>query len=93
MKVAQQKSTPEKEKTLIAYTLLERGYKKDAETIFKMQATGATPDSQAVVALLYIWGPRLSAEQMQWLGDRYAKAESKEKDQWASLIARCDSCR
>jgi Flp pilus assembly protein TadD len=88
VEIAQQKSTPEKEKTAIAYTLLERGYKKDAESIFKTQAAGAAPDSQAVAALLYIWGPRLSADEMQWLGDRYAKAEGKEKDQWASLIAR-----
>jgi tetratricopeptide (TPR) repeat protein len=87
MKIAQAKLTSEKEKTAIAYTLLERGYKKDAEAIFKTQAANAAPDSQPVKVLLYIWGPRLNAEQMQWLGSRYATASDKDKTQWANLIA------
>jgi len=86
VKVAQQKSTSEKERTAIAYMLLERGYKKDAEMIFKAQADKAAPDSQAVSALLYIWGPRPSNAQMQWLGTRYEAAKDKERSQWAALI-------
>lgn len=84
--LANQKSTPAKQKREIAYTLLNHGYKTDAVGIFKTLVANAKPDSAEMKELLFLWGPRPAAEDMKWLEARYLNAPAEEKSAWLTII-------
>ncbi len=71
----------------IAYRLLDEGHREQAARLFEELAHDASADSPVVRQLVYLWGPNLSLEQMQWLGGRAAQADSTaEKKQWMRYL-------
>lgn len=79
--------TPLNQRNAIAYNLLEGGYPADAEPIFRRLASDAPPSSEAVQRLLYVWGPRLNAAQLDWLAERYNSASDTDRAAWARIIS------
>ena len=73
-------------KRSIGFSLLKDGYKADATTIFKQLAANASPDSQEVKDLLYLWGGKLNTEQMAWVQSRAQAASPYDKQKWAEII-------
>lgn len=87
MKVATSPKTPESVKRMLAFSLLDDGYRDDAIAIFFDLAQTAPPKSQAMEDLLYLWGTRLNQEQMGWLTQRAANAPTQaERIGWAEVI-------
>ncbi|MFO0390134.1 MAG: hypothetical protein ACK502_10530 [Alphaproteobacteria bacterium] len=84
---ASQASTPKKDKISVAYTLLGNGYKSDAETILTKMAAGASANSEETKALVYLWGPRPSADKLEWIAGRMRTAEGEERDRWAKVLS------
>jgi predicted Zn-dependent protease len=75
------------EKRSIAFALLESGYRGDALGLFTDLAQNAAPGSADVNQLLYIWGPRLEHEHLDWLYARAARTnDPAEKSAWLKLI-------
>lgn len=75
------------EKRSIAFALLDKGYREDAALLFQELASNAAPDSKDVGQLLYIWGPRLEKDQVEWLYQRAEAAKTPtERTQWLNLI-------
>ncbi len=88
MNIATNPKTSGAMRRAIAFQLLETGYKTEAESLFAMMADNAQPDSADVQQLLYLWGPRPSADKLDWLGGRYEAASSdEEKAKWATMIS------
>ena len=84
--LANQSSTSAKTKREIAYTLLNNGYKSDAVSIFKRLVANAKPDSKELKEMLFLWGPRPSEADMQWVESRYMNAPAAEKSGWLSIV-------
>lgn len=84
---AMQSSTSHKDKLSAAYTLLGNGYKADAEKIFTRMAAKAPAGSEEVRGLVYLWGSRPSAENVEWVASRMRAAEGEERQRWAKLLA------
>lgn len=66
----------------IAFALLDKNFKADAETIFLEQAQAQGPMGQAVEQLIFLWGVRPSPEQVAWLKERAETAQGIEKAGW-----------
>jgi hypothetical protein len=80
-------SSPETRRD-IGFLLLDKGYKEDAMTVFANLASGASPQSKDVGQLLYLWGPRLTADQLDWMVGRAVNASSpSERQQWLKYVA------
>ncbi len=84
--MAQSKTISAVNKRQIAFNLLHDGYKDDAVVIFKDLAKDKGADSQEVQDLLYMWGGKLSGEQLAWVENRAKNANAYEKQQWATLV-------
>ena len=76
-----------KEQKSIAFALLDMGYKDDALPVFERLATKAKPNSDDVRLLIYLWGPRPTSEQVNWLQARADNAPEAEKGAWLKYIA------
>ena len=88
VRLANQPGVSHEERRNIAYALLEKGYKSDAEKLFVSLAANQSPSSVEVRQLLYIWGPRLNESQMSWVNNRASTAaNSVEQGQWLKLLA------
>jgi hypothetical protein len=87
IQLANQPTTSRVERKQIAYNLLARGYTDDALPIFNQLANTAPARSDEVHQLLYLLGPRLNANQLDWLADRFNAAQDDERAQWAEYIA------
>lgn len=88
MQLALDESIPVKTRRQIAFALLEKGYKDDALTVFADLATNASAKSPDVAQLLYLWGPRLSQDQLDWLSYRAISATSPtEQGEWIRYIS------
>lgn len=85
--LAGQPSTTDTQRRQIAYNLLAGGFRNDAEPIFVRLSANAPAGSDEVRQLLYLWGPRLNADQLDWLAARMANAPASERGIWASYIA------
>ncbi len=80
------------EKRNIAFALLDKGYEQDATEIFQELAEGAAPRSDEVQQLLYVWGPRLSASQLEWVYARAEKAtDADERKAWLDIVMNSSS--
>ncbi|MBV8939455.1 MAG: tetratricopeptide repeat protein [Alphaproteobacteria bacterium] len=89
VQLASAPSTSPAQRRTIAFNLLAGGYTQDALPIFQSLAERAPPSSPDVQRLLYLWGPRLNAEQLDWLATRFDNAASDaERGQWAEYIGR-----
>lgn len=84
--MANSKSASEATKRQIAFSLLNDGYKADAEPIFQQLAANKGPDSQEVKDLMYLWGGKLNQAQLDWVKARAANASAYDQDKWAGVI-------
>ena len=88
MRLAMNPNTSAATRRVIAYQLLEKGFRNDAESLFGMMADGASPLSTDVQQLIYLWGARPSADKIDWLGARYvSETEPSAKTKWADYVA------
>lgn len=86
IEMARSKTISEATKRQIAFSLLNDGYKADATTIFQELAENKAPDSQEVKDLLYMWGGKLSTQQLEWVKGRAATASAYDKNRWSEII-------
>ena len=88
MRLAMNPKTSDATRRVIAFQLLEKGFKSDAESLFAMLADGAAPESSDVQQLIYLWGTRPEVDKIEWLAARYANEVSPlAKTAWAEYIA------
>ncbi len=86
LQLASQPGTSAKVKRQIAYALLNQGYTADATGIFSELAANAPADSEEVQQLLYLWGPRLSEEQLAWIGSRVQASSGTQREWWMNKL-------
>ncbi|MCH8869386.1 MAG: hypothetical protein IIC85_06715, partial [Chloroflexi bacterium] len=79
---AKQDSVSTQEKRDIAFRLLAKEHKSEAEQIFVELAQDQPPHSPDVSQLLYVWGPRPHDEQLDWLEERAIGAMGKDRVLW-----------
>ncbi len=88
MQIAMDPQTSAKTRRSIGFVLLENGYKDDALKVFADLAANAPADSADVQQLLYLWGPRLSPDQLDWIAYRAINAtDLDEQDAWLKYLA------
>lgn len=88
MALATDPKTSDETRRMLAFSLIDDGFKADAATVFQLLADNKSPDSQEVKDLLYMWGPRLNAEQIAWLTHRATTAPSNgDKVRWGEYIS------
>jgi predicted Zn-dependent protease len=85
--IAGNPKTSEQTKRQMAFNLINEGRKAEAAAIFQSLAATRGPEDQNVKDLLYLWGPKLNAEQVAWLNQR-AKASTNtyEQAKWGDYI-------
>ncbi|MDT8445670.1 MAG: hypothetical protein RRB13_02080 [bacterium] len=66
----------------IAFNLLDKNYKQEAEAIFLTQAQNQGPTGPAVQQLLFLWGLRPEPGQIEWLQRRADAASGTEQAGW-----------
>lgn len=87
MQLANDPRTAAKTRRDIGFVLLDKGYKDDSMTVFANLAANADPQSQDVRQLLYLWGPRLTTEQLDWMTERALNSSSnRERMEWMKYI-------
>ena len=79
-------SLPEELRPQIAFRLLEAGDKLGAERVFRALAAGAGPRAETTQRLLYVWGPRPTAPQREWLEERADAATGRDRAAWMRLL-------
>ena len=78
---------PRAERRDAAFRLLGAGRKADAERLFVALAEGQPATSQDVEQVLYLWGPRPSKAQLDWLESRARAASGAERGDWLERLA------
>jgi tetratricopeptide (TPR) repeat protein len=79
--------TPAKLRREMGFALLDRGRPDLALTAFARLASEANPQDSDIKQLLYIWGPRLSENQLDWLAYRAVNAPTlEEQDSWLRYV-------
>jgi Flp pilus assembly protein TadD len=73
-------------RTQIAFRLLEAGDKAAGEPIFRALAANAGPRDAATQRLLFVWGPRPTAAQLDWLQSRARDAVGRDRAAWLRLL-------
>lgn len=86
LKVAQQPGVSLKEKRAIAFHLLEKGYRNDAQHLFLQFADKGAADGDDVQQLLYLWGPRPTEEQLNWLYNKAQSSKGAVREQWMGYV-------
>lgn len=84
--MANSRTISQANKRQVAFQLLNQGYKQDAIVVFKDLAKDKGPDSQEVKDLIYLWGGKLSGDQLVWVQNRAANASAYDKQRWADII-------
>ncbi|AUG51452.1 hypothetical protein CSC3H3_01030 [Thalassospira marina] len=74
-----------RERQEIAFRLLSAGEKTAASRIFQNVAAQSGPDSEAAKTLLYLWGPRLTDQQADWITDRISQTSGKTRLAWLEI--------
>ena len=70
------------EKRNIIFQLLENNLKADAVRLLKILAKNAAPQSPEVLQLLYIWGPKVKSEDLEWLISKAKESTGKNLAGW-----------
>ena len=70
----------------LAFRVLDAGEKPRAEQVFRTLAAAAPPRSPDVRMLLFIWGPRPAAEQLDWIEARARRAGGADKAEWMNTL-------
>jgi TolA-binding protein len=87
VQLAQDQARPVALRRQLAFGLIERGARAQAEPVFRALAATAGPDSTEVRQLLFAWGQRPNAASMSWLEARArAAADGAEKAAWMRLL-------
>ncbi len=86
VKLAQDPKTNALTKRQIAYTLLNQGYKQDATALFYELASRPDAIKADADQLLYLWGPRLSSEQAQWVADKALSSRGEQYNFWVERL-------
>ena len=75
------------EKRAIAFNLLQADQKDSAQSIFEALARTAGPDDPDLAELLYLWGPKPGAKDMDWLAERARQASGPQRAAWLRHLA------
>lgn len=86
LRAAMRPGISDREKTSIAFNLLALGYVTDAQFLFFDIAQNKPPQSDEVQRVLYLWGPRPTIEQLEWMYSRFEKAPLKQKAGWGKMM-------
>lgn len=87
LRIAQDPRSSDATKRQMAFNLLNEGRRDDAANIFQQLAANKGPEDQNVKDLLYLWGPKLNAQQIGWLSTRAkASANSYDKAKWNEYV-------
>lgn len=78
--------TSMRKKGEIAFILLEKGFRKDAENLFFKIAESSKADSHAVKQLLYLWGARPRPYALAWLENRLREASVRDQAGWLNIL-------
>jgi predicted Zn-dependent protease len=70
----------------LGFRLLDAGDKRAAELALRALAVAAPPTSRDVRQLLFLWGPRPAAEQLDWLEARARAASGQDRVAWMRLL-------
>jgi len=70
----------------IAYALLPLDRRGEAEEILAMLAQGTGPTSQDTESLVWLWGPRPSAEGIAWMSEAARSAQPEDRAGWIDRI-------
>lgn len=71
----------------LAYALADRGYRNEAETLLSELTTQPALKMQATEQLVYIWSPRPTDSQVEWLiGEWKSAANPDDKSRLAALL-------
>ncbi len=81
-----QSGLTDKQRRTTAYELLLQGEKQPAEQLFVSLAATQPADSRDMQQLLFLWGPRPTANAIEWLANRARKAKPKERSAWIQLL-------
>lgn len=79
---ASQPNISSDEKRTIAYQLLDLNLKSKAENLFQELAKTASPDSPDVKQLMFLWGPSINTEGLDWLVSRAKESNGGERTEW-----------
>ncbi|MEO8249507.1 MAG: tetratricopeptide repeat protein [Burkholderiales bacterium] len=85
-RLAEADATPSALRSQLAFRLLEAGEKKAADRVFRALAASAAPGDEATQRLLFVWGPRPTADQLDWLESRANRATGGERAAWMRLL-------
>ncbi len=80
-------NTDDDTKRMLAFSLLDDGFRDDAVVIFEQLAANKHPESQEVKDLLYMWGPRLNEQQIAWIAGRAQSADGASRIKWGEYIS------
>lgn len=70
----------------LAFRLLEAGDKAAVERTFQTLASNTGPRDAATQRLLFVWGPRPTQPQLEWLEARALEAKGQERAVWMRLL-------
>ena len=87
MELVSRPGLPAELRRQLAFKLLEAGDKRAAERAFRALAATSPPDSPDVRQLLFLWGPRPTAEQLDWIEGRAHMAGGAEQGAWMRILA------
>ncbi|MCP4754700.1 MAG: tetratricopeptide repeat protein [Proteobacteria bacterium] len=83
---AKRKDSSKEKQREVAFLLLEKGYRKEAETVFLALALKGGADSQDLDQLFYLWGARPRPKALAWLEKRLRAAPEREKIAWLKRL-------
>ncbi len=75
-----------KEKLALASRALELGDKQLAERVYMELSVNASPDSDEVEQLLYLWGPRPEPSRLEWLEERARNTQGEWQLGWLKRL-------
>ena len=84
--MAMRPALPAELRRQLAFRVLDAGDKPRAEQVFRTLAAAAPPRSPDVRMLLFIWGPRPAAEQLDWIEARARRAGGADKAEWMNIL-------
>ena len=84
--MAMRSALPTELRRQLAFRVLESGDKRRAEQVFQALAFAAPPQSPDVRMMLFIWGPRPSTEQLDWVEARARRAAGAEAAEWMKVL-------
>ena len=82
-----------KEKRSMVFQLLKNNLKEDAEKLLKSMTENASPHSEDVLQLLFLWGPKVESEDLQWLISKAKASQGKDLAGWMNHLIQVDASK